>query len=88
MDDKISNEATNDLIVGVMERQLKRYHQLVLALIAVIGVLVCGFFLYESQFDKYSITQEGITDSGGDVNVSGVGRGNITYAEDQADSTN
>lgn len=52
MDDKISNEATNDLIVGVMERQLKRYHQLVLALIAVIGVLVCGFFLYESQFSS------------------------------------
>ena len=88
MEDKISNEATNDLIVSVMERQLKRYHQLVLALLAIIGVMIGGFFIYESQFDKYSITQEGITDDGGDVSVSGVGRGNITYAESEADSTN
>lgn len=77
MDEKVSNEATNELIAGIMERQLKRYHQLVIALITVIALMIGGFLVYESQFDKVAITQEGVTDSGGDVRVSGAANGDI-----------
>jgi len=84
-DNKVSYEATNDLIVGVMERQIKRYHHLVLVLLAIIALMIGGALIYESQFDKVAITQEGATDGGGDVNVSGVGKGDINnYAESKA----
>lgn len=82
MDDKVNFETTNELVVAVMERQIKRYHQLVIVLLAIIALMIGGALIYESQFDKVAITQEGTTDSGGDVSVSGVGRGAINhYAE-------
>lgn len=86
METNVGFETTNELIVGIMERQIKRYHALVLLLITIIAFMVGGFLLYESQFDKVAITQEGVTDGGGDVSVSGVGNGDINYAENQADN--
>jgi len=84
LETNVSFEATNELIVGIMERQIKRYHTLVLVLLTIIGLMIGGFLLYESQFDKVAITQEGITDGGGDVSVSGVGNGDINnYAENK-----
>ena len=69
----VDNESTNDLIVGVMERQIKRLFILSVALIiALIGTNV-GWLIYESQYDSYVITQDAATDGGGDVQLNGVG---------------
>lgn len=86
MNENVNNEATNDLLVGIMERQVKRLFILVVILIiGLIGTNV-GWIIYESQFDKVVITQEATTDGGGDVNVSGVGSGEIVYADSETDN--
>lgn len=85
MEEKVSNEATNDLLVAVMERQVKRLFAIIVALLAILLITNVGWIIYESQFDKIVITQDGDTDSGGDVNLSGVGKGDI-YGERQTDN--
>ena len=71
--DYVKSESTNDLIVGVMERQVKRLFILTIVLIiALIGTNV-GWLIYESQYDSYVITQDAETDRGGDVTLNGVG---------------
>lgn len=79
--DNVNNETTNDLLVGVMERQIKRQYILIIVLILGIVLETAGWLVYESQYDKVVITQEAQTDGGGDVNVSGVGSGEITNGE-------
>lgn len=69
----VDNESTNDLFIGVMERQIKRLFVLAVALvIALIATNVC-WLIYESQYDSYVITQDANTDGGGDVQLNGVG---------------
>ena len=47
----VSNEAVNDLIVGVMERQVKRMFVIIIILLmGLIGTNI-GWIIYESQFD-------------------------------------
>lgn len=80
----VSNEAVNDLIVGVMERQVKRMFVIIIILLmGLIGTNI-GWILYESQFDTYEITQE--TDGGDNIKVSGVGYGDINYGESETDN--
>ena len=86
MDEKVSNEATNDLLVAVMERQVKRLFAIIIVLMGLLLVTNVGWIIYESQFDKVVITQDGNTDSGGDVTLSGVARGDIHNAESKADN--
>lgn len=87
MDEKVSNEATNDLLVAIMERQVKRLFAIIIALLAILLATNIGWIIYESQFDKVVISQNGDTDSGGDVNLSGVGNGDIhNYGEGQTNN--
>ena len=80
--ENVNNEATNDLIAGIMERQIRRMFIIIIVLIiGLIGTNV-GWLMYESQFDVYTVTQE--TDGEGDVTVSGVS-GDIYYGEGEAD---
>jgi hypothetical protein len=80
----VSNEAVNDLIVGVMERQVKRMFVIIIILLmGLIGTNI-GWILYESQFDTYEITQE--TDGGDNIKVNGVGYGDINYGESKTDN--
>lgn len=88
MNEQVSNEATNDLLVAIMERQVKRLFAIILALLALLFVTNIGWIVYESQFDKVVITQDGNTDSGGDVTLSGVNKGDINNAESKPDSEN
>ena len=88
MEDRVSNEATNDLLVAVMERQVKRLFSIIVALLVLLLITNVGWLIYESQFDKIVITQDGTTDSGGDVNVSGVGSGDIYYGESASNNQN
>lgn len=89
MDAKISNEATNDLLVAVMERQVKRLFAIIVVLLVLLFVTNIGWIVYEAQFDKIVVTQDGDTDSGGDVNLSGVGKGDIhNYGKRQTDNQN
>lgn len=87
MDERVSNEATNDLLVAIMERQVKRLFAIIIALLVILLATNIGWIIYESQFDKVVISQDGDTDSGGDVNLSGVGNGDIhNYGEGQTDN--
>lgn len=87
MEPKVSNEATNDLIVAVMERQVKRLFGIIIALLVLLLITNVGWIIYESQFDKVVITQDADTDQGGDISVSGVAKGDINnYAENTPDS--
>ena len=80
----VTNEATNDLIVGVMERQVRRmFIIIIILLIGLIGTNV-GWIIYESQFDTYTITQE--TEGEDNVRVSGITNGDINYGESEADN--
>lgn len=81
MDERISNEATNDLLVAVMERQVKRLFSIIVALLVLLLITNVGWLIYESQYDKVVITQDGTTDSGGDVNLGSVGNGDLYYGE-------
>ena len=86
---KVSNEATNDLIVAVMERQVKRLFGIIIALLALLLITNVGWIIYESQFDKVVITQDADTDQGGDIDISGVAKGEIyNYAESAPDNEN
>jgi hypothetical protein len=79
----VNTEATNDLLVGVMERQVKRMFIIIIILIiGLIGTNV-AWIVYESQFDTYTVTQE--AEGEGDVKVSGVTNGDIVYGESEAD---
>lgn len=89
MNDKVSNEATNDLIVAVMERQVKRLFGIIIALLILLLITNVGWIVYESQFDKVVITQDADTDQGGNIDLSGVAKGEIyNYAESTPDSEN
>ena len=80
----VTNEATNDLIVGVMERQVRRmFIIIVILLIGLIGTNL-GWIIYESQFDTYTITQE--TEGEDNVRVSGITNGDINYGESETDN--
>ena len=81
MDERVSNEATNDLLVAVMERQVKRLFSIIVALLVLLLITNVGWLIYESQYDKVVISQDGTTDSGGDVNLGGVGNGDLYYVE-------
>lgn len=82
--ENVSKEATNELVAGIMERQVRRMFVIIIVLIiGLIGTNV-GWLLYESQFDVYTVTQE--TDGAGNVNVSGVTSGDIYYGEGEADN--
>lgn len=80
--DNVSNEATNELLAGIMERQVRR--MFIIIIILIIGLIATnvGWLIYESQFDVYTVTQE--TDGTGNVNVSGVTDGDIYYGEGEA----
>lgn len=89
MDEKVSNEATNDLFVAIMERQVRRLFAIIVALLVILLATNIGWIIYESQFDKIVVTQDGDTDSGGDINLSGVGKGDIhNYGEGETDYQN
>lgn len=80
----VTNEATNDLIVGVMERQVRRmFIIIIILLIGLIGTNL-GWIIYESQFDTYTITQE--TEGEDNVRVSGITNGDINYGESETDN--
>ena len=85
MEERVSNEATNDLLVAIMERQVKRLFSIIVALLVLLLITNVGWLIYESQFDKVVITQDGTTDSGGDVNLGGVGNGDLYYGESTPD---
>ena len=80
--ENVSKEATNELIAGIMERQVRR--MFIIIIILIIGLIVTnvGWLIYESQFDVYTVTQE--ADGAGDVKVSGVTDGDIYYGEGEA----
>ena len=80
--ENVSKEDTNELLAGIMERQVKR--MFIIIIILIIGLIATnvGWLLYESQFDVYTVTQE--TDGAGNVNVSGVTDGDIYYGEGEA----
>lgn len=88
MEERVSNEATNDLLVAIMERQVRRLFAIIIALVILLFVTNVGWIIYESQFDKVIITQDGTTDSGGDVTLSGVNKGDIHNAESEPNSKN
>ena len=80
----VSNEATNDLLIAVMERQVRRmFVIIIILLIGLIGSNL-GWLVYESQFDTYTITQE--TEGGENVRVSGLNSGEIDYGESTTDN--
>lgn len=83
MDEKVSNEAVNDLLVAIMERQVKRLYTIIIALLVILLTTNVGWIIYESQFDKVVITQDGETDSGGDINLNGSNSGDIYNGEKQ-----
>ena len=80
--ENVSKEATNELIAGIMERQVRR--MFIIIIILIIGLIATnvGWLIYESQFDVYTVIQE--TDGAGDVKVSGVTDGDIYYGEGEA----
>lgn len=83
---KVSNEATNDLIVGIMERQVRRLFIVCIALVITLLVSNIGWLIYESQYDKVVITQDADTGGDGDIKLSGVGSGEVNnYAESETD---
>lgn len=89
MNDNVNNEATNDLIAGIMERQVKRLFVLCVALVIALLASNIGWLVYESQFDKVVITQDGDVGGDGDIDLSGVGEGDIyNYAESKPDNQN
>ena len=89
MNDNVNNEATNDLIAGIMERQVKRLFVLCVALVIALLASNIGWLVYESQFDKVVITQDGDVGGDGDVKLSGVGSGEVyNYAESEPDNQN
>lgn len=66
-------------ILARMERSNRRLFIIVLVLIAVLAASWIGFFIYESQFEDVSVSQD--VDTGeGDAYVAGVG--NLTYGKD------
>lgn len=80
--ENVSKEATNELVAGIMERQVRRMFIIIIILIIVLIATNVGWLIYESQFDVYTVTQE--TDGAGNVNVSGVTDGDIYYGESEA----
>lgn len=66
-------------ILARMERSNRRLFIIVLVLIAVLAASWIGFFIYESQFEDVSVSQD--VDTGeGDAYVAGVG--DLTYGKD------
>lgn len=79
----VNNEATNDLLVGVMERQVRRmFIIIIILLVGLIGTNI-GWIIYESQFDTYTISQE--TEGENNVRVSGINNGDINNGESTTD---
>ncbi len=74
--EKISNETAHEIVVAVMERQVKRLFILcIIIFIALIGTNA-GWIIYESQFVDEVTTIDASQDGGG-INI--VGGGDVNY---------
>lgn len=70
------------------ERHIKRLWILCLVIFAALVVTNAGWIVYENSFEDVVVTQEGTTDGGGNVTLSGVGSGTINnYGEGETDNT-
>lgn len=89
-DEKISNETAHEIIVAVMERQVKRLFILCIILfIALVGTN--AYWIWnEHQYEDIvtTVTQETSSDGGGDAIINGENAGAVFYGEGKTDSNN
>ena len=70
-------------ILWRMERTQKRLVAIIIVLITLLAASWLGFFIYESQFEDVSVTQD--VDTGeGDAIIAGVG--DVNYGEGETNS--
>ena len=71
------------------ERHIKRLWILCIVIFAALVITNAGWIYYENQFEDIVISQDGKTDKGGNVTISGVAEGNIyNYGESEANDQN
>lgn len=89
-EEKISNEAAHEIIVAVMERQVKRLFILCLVIFAALVISNVAWIYYENQFEDVStvVTQETSSDGGGVAIINGDKAGAVFYGESETDSDN
>ena len=89
-DKMISLEAAQELIVAVMERQVKRLFILCLVIFIALVASNAAWIYYENQFEDVSntVTQETSADGGGNAVINGENAGAIFYGESKTDSNN
>lgn len=93
-DKVISLEAAQELIVAVMERQVKRLFILCLVIFITLFVALvasnAAWLYYENQFEDVttSVTQETSADGGGSAVINGENAGAVFYGEGKTDSNN
>ena len=89
-DKMISLEAAQELIVAVMERQVKRLFILCLVIFIVLVASNAAWLYYENQFEDVttSVTQETSADGGGSAVINGENAGAVFYGESKTDSNN
>ena len=82
MDNPVEYTVHKD-IVAWLQRSNKRLFIIVLVLIALLAASWVGFFVYESQFEDISVSQD-IDTGEGDAVVAGAG--DVYYGENQTES--
>lgn len=89
-DKMISLEAAQELIVAVMERQVKRLFILCLVIFVALVASNAAWLYYENQFEDVttSVTQETSADGGGSAVINGENAGAVFYGESKADGNN
>ena len=89
-DKMISLEAAQELIVAVMERQVKRLFILCLVIFIALVASNAAWLYYENQFEDVttSVTQETSADGGGSAVINGENAGAVFYGESKTDSNN
>ena len=89
-DKMISLEAAQELIVAVMERQVKRLFILCLVIFIALVASNAAWLYYENQFEDVttSVTQETSADGGGSAVINGENAGAVFYGESETDSNN
>ena len=88
MEEKVIPYYVHEGEMARQERHIKRLWILCIIIFVALIATNAGWIWYESQFEDIVMTQEGTTDDGGNVTLSGVGNGTINnYGEGEADYT-
>lgn len=87
-EEKISKETAEELLVAVMERQVKRLFVLCILLLVFLVGSNLAWIIYENQFEDVStvVTQETNSEGGGDAIIHGDNAGAVFYGQSETNS--